>query len=123
MMDIWLIFNLLLPFLEVLMHTYMDTLRAEEEREVNHHGQTRMIGWEDIEDDVDIKAKSQKNKIIQVRVCARACAKFTYIAFIVPGNPSCGGQPGAGECERGDPTAGAGGVLRPQGGADEGASQ
>ena len=71
MMDIWLIFNLLLPFLEVLMHTYMDTLRAEEEREVNHHGQTRIIGWEDIETDVDIKAKSQKTKNIQVRVCAR----------------------------------------------------
>ena len=27
MIDIWLIFNLLLPFIEVLVHTYMDTLR------------------------------------------------------------------------------------------------
>ena len=27
MMDVWLIFNLLLPFIEVLVHTYMDTLR------------------------------------------------------------------------------------------------
>ena len=35
MIDIWLIFNLLLPFIEVLVHTYMDTLRStccEEER-------------------------------------------------------------------------------------------
>ena len=27
MIDIWLIFNLLLPFIEVLIHSYMDTLR------------------------------------------------------------------------------------------------
>ena len=27
MVDIWLIFNLFLPFLEVLLHTYMDSLR------------------------------------------------------------------------------------------------
>ena len=27
MIDVWLIFNLLLPFIEVLVHTYMDTLR------------------------------------------------------------------------------------------------
>ena len=39
MVDIWLIFNLFLPFLVVLLHTYMDTLRDEEDREVNHHGQ------------------------------------------------------------------------------------
>ena len=38
MVDIWLIFNLLLPFMEVLVHTYMDLLRNDEEREINHHG-------------------------------------------------------------------------------------
>ena len=27
MIDVWLIFNLLLPFIEVLVHTYMDALR------------------------------------------------------------------------------------------------
>ena len=27
MIDIWPIFNLLLPFIEVLIHSYMDTLR------------------------------------------------------------------------------------------------
>ena len=31
MVDIWLLFNLLLPFLVVLIHTRMDTLRMEEE--------------------------------------------------------------------------------------------
>ena len=33
-----MIFNLLLPFIEVLVHTYMDTLRSDDEREINHHG-------------------------------------------------------------------------------------
>ena len=40
MMDVWLIFNLLLPFMEVLLHTYMDYLRNDDEREINHHGTT-----------------------------------------------------------------------------------
>ena len=30
MIDVWLLFNLLYPFLVVLIHTYMDTLRNEE---------------------------------------------------------------------------------------------
>ena len=40
MMDVWLLFNLLYPFIVVLLHTYMDTLRNNEEREINHHGRT-----------------------------------------------------------------------------------
>ena len=40
MMDIWLIFNLLLPFMEVLLHTYIDYLRNDDDREINHHGTT-----------------------------------------------------------------------------------
>ena len=40
MMDVWLLFNLLYPFIVVLLHTYMDTLRNDEEREINHHGRT-----------------------------------------------------------------------------------
>ena len=38
MMDVWLIFNLLLPFMEVVLHTYIDSLRDDDEREINHHG-------------------------------------------------------------------------------------
>ena len=30
MMDYWLVFNLLLPFVEVLIHTYMEKLADEE---------------------------------------------------------------------------------------------
>ena len=52
MMDVWLIFNLLLPFMEVLLHTYMDYLREDEDREINHHGTT--ITPNQTEDDVSI---------------------------------------------------------------------
>ena len=40
MIDVWLIFTLLMPFMEVLLHTYMDLLRNDENREINHHGST-----------------------------------------------------------------------------------
>ena len=52
MVDIWLLFNLILPFLLVFIHTYMDYLREEEEREINHHGKTVTVGEarEDIAD-------------------------------------------------------------------------
>ena len=49
MIDIWLIFNLIVPFVEVLLHTYKDALR-EEEREVNHHGRVRKLGNDDSEE-------------------------------------------------------------------------
>ena len=45
MVDIWLIFNLMMPFIEVLLHTYMDSLRGEEgAREINHHGTKLTVG-------------------------------------------------------------------------------
>ena len=44
MMDVWLLFNLLYPFIVVLIHTYMDTLRVDDDREFNHHGKTMQIG-------------------------------------------------------------------------------
>ena len=41
MIDIWLIFNLLKPFVDILVQTYIETLRQEEdEREINHHGKS-----------------------------------------------------------------------------------
>ena len=30
MMDVWFIFNLLLPFIEVLLHTYMELLNEDD---------------------------------------------------------------------------------------------
>ena len=46
MIDIWLIFNLTIPFVEVLLHTYMDYYRDDSDREINHHGKTIEIGEE-----------------------------------------------------------------------------
>ena len=54
MVDVWLLFNLLLPFIIVLLHTYMDTLRNDEEREINHHGKTIQINEEKDEKDISI---------------------------------------------------------------------
>ena len=47
MVDIWLLFNLILPFMVVLIHTYMDTLRNDEDREINHHGKSVEVGEKD----------------------------------------------------------------------------
>ena len=33
MIDIWLLFNLILPFLVVLIHTRMDTLRQDQDKQ------------------------------------------------------------------------------------------
>ena len=64
MIDVWLIFNLIVPFVEVLLHTYKvryglsydlsswvcfkDNLREEDKREVNHHGRVRTLGNEKV---------------------------------------------------------------------------
>ena len=40
MIDVWLIFSQLIPFVEVLLHTYLDSLRSDDDREINHHGET-----------------------------------------------------------------------------------
>ena len=39
MIDIWLLFCILVPFFEVLLHTWMDYNRSEN-REINHHGKS-----------------------------------------------------------------------------------
>merc|ERR1711862_682536 len=53
MMDIWLIFNLLVPFVEICLHTYMDILRTEEEREINHHGRPVKVSGDDDDETTD----------------------------------------------------------------------
>ena len=50
MVDAWLLFNLLYPFIVVLLHTYMDTLRRDEDREINHHGKTITINNDEEEE-------------------------------------------------------------------------
>ena len=44
MIDVWLIFSQLIPFAEVLLHTLMDSMRQEDDREINHHGVVRAVG-------------------------------------------------------------------------------
>ena len=46
MVDIWLIFAQVIPWIEVLLHTLTDMMRSEGEegREINHHGKTITVG-------------------------------------------------------------------------------
>ena len=59
MVDAWLLFNLLYPFIVVLLHTYMDTIRSDDDREINHHGKTITIN-EDNKDNDESGIKSIK---------------------------------------------------------------
>ena len=47
LVDVWLIFSQLVPFAEVLLHTWMDTNRVDADREINHHGTTLAVGNKD----------------------------------------------------------------------------
>ena len=47
MIDIWLLFNLIKPFNDILVTTYMDSLKVDDGREINHHGVARTVGNED----------------------------------------------------------------------------
>ena len=62
MVDVWLLFNLVLPFIVVLLHTYMDTLRNDDEREINHHG--KAIAIDDKEDTEGNTIKVNEVKMI-----------------------------------------------------------
>ena len=48
MIDIWLIFNLIKPFTDIILQTYIESLRVSEE--INHHGRTRSVEEEDKDD-------------------------------------------------------------------------
>jgi hypothetical protein len=75
MIDIWLIFAQLIPFVEVLLHTYMDTLRVGEEggeREVNHHGKTITVSANRDPDEVpSLSPWSGANTVINTRLVSR----------------------------------------------------
>ena len=67
MMDVWLLFNLLYPFIVVLLHTYMDTLRSDDDREINHHGKSVTVNEENEKGQqiqVSCKISRKKNKHI-----------------------------------------------------------
>ena len=66
MVDVWLLFNLLLPFIIVLLHTYMDTLQNDEDREINHHGKTIQINEEKDGNDISTIKVRKIDIIFQV---------------------------------------------------------
>ena len=43
MVDAWLLFNLFYPFIVVLLHTYMDTLRKDEDKEKDNHEENHHV--------------------------------------------------------------------------------
>ena len=56
MIDVWLIFAQMVPFVEVLLHSWMDLHRVNEDREINHHGKT--IKLEDEKNEVRVSIKN-----------------------------------------------------------------
>ena len=47
MIDLWLLMSLIKPFLDIILQTYIDYLREDSKREINHHGKPRKVGEED----------------------------------------------------------------------------
>jgi len=52
MVDVWLIFAQVVPWIYVLLHTLTDWMRPEEGREVNHHGKSITVGQKQDTDSV-----------------------------------------------------------------------
>ena len=63
MVDLWLIFAQMIPFFEVLLHTAMDMMRNDGEREINHHGTTIAVA----ETEKDNNDFSMNSSLEQVR--------------------------------------------------------
>ena len=84
MVDAWLLFNLLYPFIVVLLHTYMDTLRNDGEREINHHGKSIKINEEN---------KDNEDCGNMIQVSSLAIIRTVYI-MLFPGQAckSCFGE-------------------------------
>ena len=45
MIDIWLLFTLTIPFVEVFLQTYIENIRSKivDNKEMNHHGKTIVV--------------------------------------------------------------------------------
>ena len=72
MVDIWLIFAQVVPFVEVLVHTWIDMMRTEGEegREVNHHGKTITVGGDQDTMVEDLDSENLKKKLFTDRKSA-----------------------------------------------------
>ena len=72
MVDIWLIFSQVVPFVEVLVHTWIDMMRTEGEegREVNHHGKTITVGGDQDIQVEDFDSENLEKKLFTDRKSA-----------------------------------------------------
>ena len=70
MVDIWLLFNLLLPFMVVLIHTRMDTLRTDNEGE--------MVTKEEL-----TLAKSKSRKLVFWKKVSLVYNPILFITFVL----------------------------------------
>ena len=105
MMDIWLIFNLFIPFVEIILHTYMDMLRynynnrfgkhnnfscnwrSEEDREINHHGRPVKVG-----DDDNDKDNEDTNKVNLYPQNIFSICIFAQVIPLTPVDTGIGGS-------------------------------
>ena len=76
MINVWLLFNLTKPFVDILVTTYIDSLKTDEGREINHRGNPRTVGEKEDNKGHSIKVAPVKpldvnlvhtNEIIQQR--------------------------------------------------------
>ncbi len=75
MIDIWLIFTLFIPFCEVLLHTFIDSLREEYDRSINHHGKAVKIEpSERVKDSTD-GLQPEQNSAVAVNINGRSVQK------------------------------------------------
>ena len=58
MVDIWLIFGIIIPFLEVAILTFKEFNNIEEEQEINHHGHARKVF---IPQEIDVSDTNEKD--------------------------------------------------------------
>ncbi|XP_023332771.1 glutamate-gated chloride channel subunit beta [Eurytemora carolleeae] len=62
LIDIWLIFSQVIPFFEVLLHTFIDSKRKDgQDREINHHGKMIKVGTESTNNDSNVLFVREKN--------------------------------------------------------------
>ena len=79
MMDYWLIFTLLLPFIEVLLHTYMERLNDEDEPEVESDP---VVSFQDDMKTKKARAKAAAKKMARKRMCKRLALEHFPIAVL-----------------------------------------
>merc|ERR1712147_526542 len=80
MVEVWLIFNLLLPFSDVLLHTYTDHVRSaiDDIREVNHHGEVVTVGQDSEAYDKDLVSKDEKIQDAAIKAHYKELKKHTH---------------------------------------------